>query len=113
MNICLSVKYVSLVASHSGKLSEQSQFKMSVAAGGGPIMLKPNKPEPFDGRNYFLVVNTWLYKMEQYLVIMQLNNPVLYSRMGTKSPTRLHFFWNGRCLVVYYGTREQGTTDVA
>ena len=39
-------------------------------------MLEPKKPESFDGRCDYLMVNTWLYKMEQYLVLLQLFNPV-------------------------------------
>lgn len=46
-----------------------------MAADQGSINLKPNKPEAYDGRRDFLVVSTWLYKVEQYLVLMQLNNP--------------------------------------
>lgn len=41
----------------------------------GSISLKPNKPEVYDGKRDFLVVNTWLYKVEQYLVLVQLSNP--------------------------------------
>lgn len=41
----------------------------------GSINLKPNKPEPYDGKRDYLVVNTWLYKVEQYLVLAQLSNP--------------------------------------
>ena len=48
---------------------------MEEAAHGGSIMLKPNKPEPYDGRRDYLVVNTWLYKIEQYLIIAQLSKP--------------------------------------
>lgn len=36
-------------------------------------MRKLNKPENFNGRRYFLVVATWPYKMEQYLVLIQLS----------------------------------------
>ena len=31
----------------------------------------PNKPEVFDGKRDFLAVSTWLYKMEQYLHLME------------------------------------------
>eukprot|EP00171_Calliarthron_tuberculosum_P018338 IDg18338t1 len=41
----------------------------------GSINLKPNKPEPYEGNRDYLVVNTWLYKVEQYLVLVQLCNP--------------------------------------
>lgn len=48
---------------------------MADMPGCGPIILKPNKPDPFDGQRDFLVVNTWIYKMEQYLGIVQVSNP--------------------------------------
>lgn len=38
------------------------------------IAVKPNKPDPFDVFRDFLVVNIWLYKLEQYLVLVQLSN---------------------------------------
>lgn len=41
----------------------------------GSITLKPNKPEPFGGKRDFLTVNTWLYKVEQYLALVQISNP--------------------------------------
>ena len=34
------------------------------AAPAGSIILPPNKPETYEGKGYFLVVNTWLYKVE-------------------------------------------------
>lgn len=40
----------------------------------GSIGLKPNKPENYDGQRDFFIVNTWLYKVEQYLAIVQLAN---------------------------------------
>ena len=48
---------------------------MEEAAHGGSIMLKPNKPEAYDGRHDYLVVNTWLYKIKQYLISAQLSKP--------------------------------------
>lgn len=41
----------------------------------GGISLKPNKPETYDGKRDFLTVNTWLYKVEQYLTLIHLTNP--------------------------------------
>lgn len=41
----------------------------------GAINLKPNKPETYDGRRDFLAVNTWLFNVEQYLLLSQLSNP--------------------------------------
>ena len=38
------------------------------------INLKPNKPVCFNGSRDFLVVNTWLYKVEQYFVLVQVAN---------------------------------------
>lgn len=40
----------------------------------GPINLKQNKPEFYDGRCGCLVVNSCLYKVEQYLVLVQFGN---------------------------------------
>lgn len=48
---------------------------MEGVPGGGSIMLNPNRPEPYGGRRDYLVVSTWLYNMEQYLLIVQLVNP--------------------------------------
>ena len=45
------------------------------AANDGAIKLKPNKPEPYNGKRDFLVVNTWIYKLEQYMLLLQVNNP--------------------------------------
>lgn len=53
-------------------------------AAQGSINLKPNKPEPFDGRRDYLVVNTWLYKIEQYLTLVQLSNPGLPLSEGNR-----------------------------
>lgn len=39
------------------------------------INLKPNKPEAFEWHRDYLVVNTWLYKIEQYIAIILLSNP--------------------------------------
>lgn len=39
------------------------------------INLKPSKPDTYDGTRDFLVVNTWLYKVEQYLSLTQLSSP--------------------------------------
>lgn len=39
-------------------------------------MLKPNKPERFDGRRDAFVVNAWLYQVKQYLALAQVGNPV-------------------------------------
>ena len=38
------------------------------------INVKPNKPDAFTGTRDFLVVHTWLYKMEQYINLTQLMN---------------------------------------
>ena len=43
----------------------------------GSVNLKPNKPEPYDGRRDCLVVNTWLYKVEKYLVLAGIANPAV------------------------------------
>lgn len=42
---------------------------------GGSINLKPNRPDIFDKGGEFLVVNTWLFNIEQYLALFQLNAP--------------------------------------
>lgn len=39
------------------------------------INLKPNKPDTYDGRRDFLTVNTWIYKVEQFLNLSQLSSP--------------------------------------
>lgn len=38
-------------------------------------MIKPSKPEAFEGRRDALHVNTWLYQVEMYLNVCQMNNP--------------------------------------
>ena len=37
--------------------------------------LKPNKPEPFSGKRDAVTVNAWLYQVDMYLNLLQLNNP--------------------------------------
>ncbi len=49
-----------------------------------PINLKPNKPEPFDGKRDYLVANTWLYKIKQYLALLQFGNPRSHISEETK-----------------------------
>lgn len=39
------------------------------------IDLKPNKPKIYDCRSEFLIVNTWLYTVEQYLQLLQRSDP--------------------------------------
>lgn len=39
------------------------------------VNLKPNTPETNDGRRDILTVNTWIFKVEQYLELSQLNAP--------------------------------------
>lgn len=47
-------------------------------SGGGPIMLNPSIPDSYDGRRHFLIENRWLYKMEQYLeLVNELNGKVI------------------------------------
>lgn len=38
------------------------------------VYLKPNKPETYGGRRDFLSVNTWMFKVEHYLALYQLND---------------------------------------
>lgn len=38
------------------------------------INLKPNKPDAFDGKRYFLAVSTCLFKVQQYLSLSALSN---------------------------------------
>ena len=37
--------------------------------------LKPNKPESFSGKRDAMTVNAWLYQVDMYLNLLQLNNP--------------------------------------
>ena len=39
--------------------------------------IKPTKPDVYDGKRDGLTVNTWLYQVELYLNLVQLNNPEL------------------------------------
>ena len=41
----------------------------------GSNNMKPNKPEACNGKRDCLVVNTWLYKVEQYLGLVELSSP--------------------------------------
>lgn len=47
---------------------------MSPAGNNGSFNLKPHKPEPYDGRRNYLTVNAWLYIMEQYFNLSQMNS---------------------------------------
>lgn len=41
----------------------------------GSMNLKPNKPDLYDGKRDFLAVNTWIFKIQQYLSLAALSNP--------------------------------------
>lgn len=41
----------------------------------GSINLRPNKPDSYNGARDFLIISTWLYKIEQYIQLVQLTNP--------------------------------------
>lgn len=43
------------------------------ATAGRSIGLKLNNPELLDGQQDCLVVNTWLYRMEQYILLVQVS----------------------------------------
>jgi len=43
--------------------------------GKGLINLRPNPPEKYGGKRKYLAVCTWVYKMEQYLNLMQMMAP--------------------------------------
>lgn len=58
----------------------------------GSITLRPNKPERYEGHRDFLVVNTWLYKMEQYLALVQLGNPNVQLTDGNRISYASTFF---------------------
>lgn len=85
---------------------------MSGSQAGGPITLKPNKPEPFDGRRDFLMVNTWLYKMEQYLAIVQLSNPGTELGEGNKIIYASTFF-TGTAAVWWFTLVKGGTVPTS
>lgn len=40
----------------------------------GSINVKPNRPDPYNGKRDILTVRTWLYKVEQYLNLSQLRS---------------------------------------
>ena len=50
----------------------------------GSVSLEPSKPESFDGKRDCLVVNTWLYKVEQYLNLVQLTSPGMVLTHGNR-----------------------------
>lgn len=37
--------------------------------------LRPNRPDKYAGKRDFLAINTWIYKVDQYLSLMQISNP--------------------------------------
>lgn len=37
--------------------------------------LRPNRPEKYNGKRDFLTLNTWIYKVDQYLSLSQISNP--------------------------------------
>jgi len=61
-------------------------------SGAGPISLKPNKPETYDGRRDYLVINTWLYKIEQYLSLLMITNPNMQLDESTRITYASTFF---------------------
>lgn len=58
-------QFVSLVAKPkilSSKISANKYQKKMENSGA----MRPRTPDAFDGKRYFLTVNAWLYKIEQY-----------------------------------------------
>lgn len=39
------------------------------------INLRPDRPEKYSGKRDFLLLNTWIYKLEQYVVFMKMSKP--------------------------------------
>lgn len=48
------------------------------------VIMKPNKPDSYEGRLCFLFVNMWLNKVEKYLAIVKLSNNGVPIMDGTK-----------------------------
>ena len=76
---------------------------------GGSINLKTNRPEPFDGRRDYLVVHTWLYKVEQYLALTEITNP----NVGLSDQSRIMYastFLAGTAAVWWYTMVQSNQT---
>ena len=50
-------------------------------------VMKPTKPEPFDGQRDALKVNTWLYKMEVYFGLLVVGN----NQLTLDDQTKMNF----------------------
>ena len=87
----------------SPKLTSCSRFTKSTRMDrpAGSINLHPNKPEPYDGKRDYLIVHTWLYKVDQYLTLMEITNPTV----GMTEQRRIMYastFLSGMAAVWWY-----------
>lgn len=63
--------------------------------------MEANKRDPFDGRRDFLVVKSWIYKMEQYLVFVQLGTASV-ALIDVTRATCASTFFGGTAVVWWY-----------
>ena len=68
---------------------------------------KPNKPECFEGKRDMLLVNTWMYKIEQYLALTQLRKPSLTLTDANKISFASSFF-TSTAAVSWFTTVQNG-----
>lgn len=75
--------------SHAGSTSDGVDVKGAHSFIG--VNLRPNSPESFNGKRELLVVNTWLYKLDQYFNLIQLaqSNPISDQNKITYASTLL------------------------
>eukprot|EP00171_Calliarthron_tuberculosum_P009546 IDg9546t1 len=55
--------------------AEANQAGLSISGPASSVSLKPNTPTEFAGKRDFLSVYSWLYKIEQYLLLLNMCNP--------------------------------------
>ena len=73
------------------------------------INIRPNKPECFERKRDFLAVHTWLYKIEQYLKLIQ----VSHSHTSLSDHDKIMFattFLKGTGTVWWYTIVQAGKT---
>lgn len=67
------------------------------------ITLRPKQPETYEGKRDFLTVNTWIYKLEQYIALQAVVNPTLDFNDGNKILFATTFL-SGSAAIWWYST---------
>lgn len=81
-------------------------MEMASTSVTGSILFKYNQPEAYEGNRDYLATNTWLYKMDQYLDLLQLRDSVTTITDENKIMFT-SMFMNGNAVVWWYGLLQR------